>query len=359
MNFREALIEESVVVASDAASYIGQPFEGGAWSFDGGRELLVAALETPCSYQSRGSVDPYSVRRGRAAWQTWRSRDGGSTWQRDAVLHRIADTLARLEEGGIEPLAHGLTVPDSKRLMAMLSVPVGQHLTAGIFVSPDRGGTWQGPNLINGLSLSFKESYAESAILPREDGSLLLFATSRHPNNIPRPAVMLLSGAESYLTLLSYLPHHVDMERRFPSPVRLPDGRIVVAVTQRMAEAPGHTLIFSSDDDGRTWESLQRVNDIGDPAHLLALRDGRLLLTYGVPLPPYRLVARLSEDGGASWSEAYLLREGGGSADLGSARTIERADGTLVTLYQWNDADDEVIFSGGRRYLAALLWRPQ
>jgi hypothetical protein len=46
------------------------------------------------------------------------------------------------------------------------------------------------------------------------------------------------------------------------------------------------------------------------------------------------------------------LRSDGGSHDIGYPRTVEGPDGTLVTVYYYNDA------MGGSCYIAATLWKP-
>lgn len=351
-------ILHQTVIARDENAYIGCPFEGGFWSFDGGRDLLVAALRTPCRYDTRASVNPDRIRRGQAAWTTWRSRNGGRSWKADAPLFTVADAVRCTAAQETGPDAAPAPVSNPDVILAAFSIPFFQNESPGLFVSRDRGRSWTGPQVLSNVSIRLPNAYAQSSTCIRADGSMLFVLTTLYPDNRRRPCALLLDDLAGRRSLLSYLPRHRDMDRVFPSPATLPDGRIVVAVTEKMCDSPGHTLLFGSEDDGRTWSLLGRANDIGEPAHLLALRDGRLALTYGFPLPPYRLAARLSEDGGRSWSDEQILREGGGSPDLGSARSIQRDDGDIVTVYQWNDAGETGAFYGGRRYLAAAVWRP-
>ena len=90
----------------------------------------------------------------------------------------------------------------------------------------------------------------------------------------------------------------------------------------------------------------------GNPPALVLLQDGRLCLTYGYRAAPYGIRARLSRDDGNSWGKEIILRDDGGSYDLGYTRTLQRPDGTLVTVYYYNDTP------GGAAYIAATLWRP-
>jgi len=47
---------------------------------------------------------------------------------------------------------------------------------------------------------------------------------------------------------------------------------------------------------------------VGNPPHLIRLRDGRLAVTYGYRSPPYGIRARLSADEGQTWSREISRR---------------------------------------------------
>ena len=85
---------------------------------------------------------------------------------------------------------------------------------------------------------------------------------------------------------------------------------------------------------------------------MILLYDGRLCLTYGYRDPPYGMRARISQDGGLTWSQEVSLRNGGGNHDIGYPRTVQCPDGRVVTVYYWNGRPD------GERYIAATVWTP-
>ncbi len=60
--------------------------------------------------------------------------------------------------------------------------------------------------------------------------------------------------------------------------------------------------------------------------------------------------ARISRDGGVTWSDEITLRDDAGCWDLGYPATVQRADGKLVTVNYYNDAPQE------ERYIAATIW---
>jgi hypothetical protein len=136
-------------------------------------------------------------------------------------------------------------------------------------------------------------------------------------------------------------------------------GRILTAV--RCAERDEVTNVrscwidlYASDDDGATWQQITRpvpdAGNGGNPPTLTILHDGRLAMTYGYRDAPFGMRAILSSDNGQSWSAPIHLSDGAGNHDLGYPRTVQRPDGTLVTVYYTNDDPQ------GERYIAATLW---
>ena len=95
----------------------------------------------------------------------------------------------------------------------------------------------------------------------------------------------------------------------------------------------GETLQCESTDGGKTWSEPHSIGVWGLPSHLLRLRDGRLLMTYGHRRAPLGNQARLSEDNGRTWSEAMILSGDGVSGDLGYPSTVQIDDGSLVTVW--------------------------
>ena len=94
-----------------------------------------------------------------------------------------------------------------------------------------------------------------------------------------------------------------------------------------------------SPDNGRTWSTPEALAVSGYPPHLLRLSDGRILLTYGWRQPYYGIRAVLSEDDGATWQTEHtiVIRDGMRNGNLGYPVTLERTDGSLLTLYYGED----------------------
>ena len=90
--------------------------------------------------------------------------------------------------------------------------------------------------------------------------------------------------------------------------------------------------LFVSEDEGRTWSPHGRLTEPHQhPGHLLRLKDGRVLLTYGMR-DIFAIGVRVSRDEGRTWDppEALVRLE---KSDLGYPSTVELKDGVLVTAY--------------------------
>ena len=68
--------------------------------------------------------------------------------------------------------------------------------------------------------------------------------------------------------------------------------------------------------------------------------------------------ARLSADGGRTWERELVLRDDGGSHDLGYPRVVQLADGRVLAAYSSNCADDSIQYEGGVRHIAATIFTP-
>jgi hypothetical protein len=110
-------------------------------------------------------------------------------------------------------------------------------------------------------------------------------------------------------------------------------GRIIVHIRNHNKANDRETLQTESTDGGKTWSVPQAIGVWGLPSHLLRLRNGHLLMTYGHRRTPLGNQARVSKDGGRNWSDPMILSADGASGDLGYPSTVELEDGTLLTAW--------------------------
>ena len=138
-----------------------------------------------------------------------------------------------------------------------------------------------------------------------------------------------------------------------PHAIQLPGGKILVHLRmQRGGEHRVFTLYQSeSMDGGKTFSPPHPLLGAlgGAPAHLLLHSSGTLLSVYGHREAPYGIRAMFSRDGGNTWDVDYVLDAEGPSGDLGYPATVERRDGSLLTVYYENN--------GGQSRILQKIWR--
>jgi hypothetical protein len=361
------------IVYRQPGKFGGWPANYGMWVW--GEEIVVCF--TQCTHLARAGF--HARANDMPAYpQQSRSRDGGLTWETrpipaqspgmrgfSADEHMLAELgVARAIEMGLDPLPQpcpgeiNFCHPDFALLCARTGL--GSGTTAWFYLTEDRAQTWQGPYALPQFDLPGVEARTDYLIDAPTD--CRLFLTASRENGDEGAGVFMartLDGGKSF-ALVSWVVRVADVQLIMPSSIRLDETSLICAVRARdisgtFDAAPAWIDLFRSTDNGQSWHFLSRpVPDTGqggNPPALLRLHDGRVCLTYGYRAAPYGIRARLSADGGQTWGEVIHLRDDGGGPDLGYTRTIQRADGALVTTYYFNEHMDT------ERYIAATIWR--
>lgn len=93
--------------------------------------------------------------------------------------------------------------------------------------------------------------------------------------------------------------------------------------------------LIRSEDNGATWSEARAVtaaNEIN--GHLSRLKDGRLLLSYGVRIDGRRGVcAKLSQDEGKTWGAVLRIADAEDKADCGYPSSVQLENGKIVTAW--------------------------
>ena len=329
-----AAIIETKVISPQPEFYHGWPTvtrraDGELWvTWSGGREAHV------CPF---GRVEAMTSRDGGATWTWPRVLLDGAIDDRDSgVLETAKGTLlvTTFTSLAYEPLlirprsetdaarwaaAHARLPDDATR-----KAELGQWLIR----STDGGKTWSSriPTLVNSphgplqlrdgrLIYAGKELWAEGKRIgvseSRDDGQTWTWRGEipTRPGDDPKKDYHELHAVETA------------------------GGRLIAQIRNHNAANAGETLQTESSDGGKTWSIPHSIGVWGLPSHLLALRDGRLLMTYGHRRPPFGNQARISSDEGGTWGEAMILSGDGIGGDLGYPSTVELKDGSLLTVW--------------------------
>ena len=302
---------------------------------------------------------------GTGGGASYSSRDGGRTWQ---VEKGMAQPLFQRTDGGTvyataqgwrevpkereaEYRAKGLTVRDVRPgVVAYLS---------GAYSFLRRGGEEKGTRtpILTPPDLSLM-NYNSAALCVTRKG-IRLNAIYGRQNNHLSTSFVLRSADEGetweLATIARPVKETIGDETGFDETAlaEMPDGA-VLAMMRPDPDRSGFLWQSRSQDSGKTWSSPVKTPVWGFPAHLLVLRDGRVLCTYGYRRAPMGIRACLSRDGGRTWDieHGFVLRTDGkrSGSDLGYPLTTELEDGTLVTVYYFTCSD-------GITHIAATRWR--
>jgi hypothetical protein len=305
---------------------------------------LICAMQGQFPVLARGAGDELAVvfRTGAGHYglqgtlSTARSVDGGRTWSDPIEVaargHDIRNPAFGITHDHLWLLAYwqaGLhcypAAPDGERRWKIPSVRSADD-APDLFViaSADRGRTWTAPHPLRSERLAWASPFGR--IIAAPDGTLLMPAYGPPRDGKEFDAIVLRSrdGGASWADETCVVAGASELSLCFTS------ERLVGAARR----TDGRTAIVHSLDAGRTWSSPVEVTRTGEhPADLCALRDGRLLLTFGRRRRPLGCGALTSDDGGATWDrdrEVLLAGDGIGN-DVGYPSTVQLDDGSLVT----------------------------
>ena len=283
-----------------------------------------------------------------------RSRDQGKTWFSQVTPDAgggNGTSIARLSSGVL--LANNFhwvfakpeerdTLGDLPRqaLVEWVNMVVAM---GGVFVtrSDTDGYTWAPPVRAPEPEGWVQMSCAGAAIeLP--DGDLLTPTTATRDQGGDSHCLVLRSGDEGRTWANAVCVTGDDSSDRGYVESRLllcPSGRILAM----HRTAKGNFFQNTSADGGHAW-SATRDSGVwcggSSPPDLLALGDGRVLLTRGYRRDRFGVRCHLSEDEGETWPREITLRDDGPDRDVGYPSTVQFADGSLLTVYYWHGEDE-------------------
>jgi len=363
---------EHVEVYREPGRFAGWPANYGIWSW--GNEIVLSFtlghIDVAGGFHARDKTQPFVT-------QQARSLDGGRTWtvgdpnlrapggkglsadEHQDDIHQVGTALAG-DVNAPQPCPGGIdfTHPDFALMCAKTGLSEG--CSSFFYVSTDRCHTWDGPYTL--------PMYDQTGIAARTDyivddaSTCTLFLTANKANGKEgRVFAARSTNSGASFDFLAFIGPEPPGFNIMPASLRLSDSDLLVAIRCREQQedfaSSRHWIdVWKSQDDGTTWSHLNvPVSDTGkggNPPTLTRLDDGRICLIYGYRAEPYSMCARLSEDDGNTWSDEHVIRTGGGNPDLGYPRTVQNADGQIVTCYYWNDEAE------GERYIGATLWTP-
>ena len=135
--------------------------------------------------------------------------------------------------------------------------------------------------------------------------------------------------------------------------VQAADGRIIAHIRHHGKANHYEVLQTESEDGGKTWSEPKTTGVWGFPSHLLKLKSGTLLMTFGHRRAPFGNQACISRDNGRTWSAPLIFSGDAVNGDLGYPSTAELADGSLLSVWY------EKLKDGKKTVLRQAHWKIQ
>jgi hypothetical protein len=295
-----------------------------------------------------------------------RSRDGGRAWSWPEVI--MDSPIDNRDAGVMETLAGSILVT------TFTSLAYEQVLQQATGWPPDRTERWHAVDRRS--TPEQRQALLDTWMLRSTDGGMTWSAPYRVPVNSPHGPAALSEGRLLYAGKRLWSPgskvgvcESTDDGRSWRWLSDIPardgdtveqyhelhaveagDGAILVHIRNHNRQNAGETLQCESSDGGRTWTVPHPIGIWGLPSHLLRLRDGAVLMTYGYRRAPFGIRAAISRDRGRTWPLSFTLSDDGAGSDLGYPSTVELKDGRLLTVWY------ESLAGSPRAVLRKLEW---
>lgn len=325
-------------------------------------EILVAFRRAPD--RSRFFAPGYTHADPNSYLVLVRSRDLGRSWSEPELVHAHPmggsqdPCMVQLDDGSLLVASYiWMNIPDhalehaAKTVRVLDSwhmVPLGGYLVR----SCDNGATWSDPiypyrfdDQVAWMPGAEKYALNRGAMTQAADGNLYWLVVHDVKERLNHMFLELLVSRDRGLTWehRSTAAKSDTVEFNETSMIQTPSGDLVAFV--RTANFDDHTVIVRSSDMGKTWQPWEDTGIVGHPHHALQLPDKRVYLVYGYRHEPFGVRARVLDPECTAYdTEEVVLREDGGSRDIGYPWSCLTADGKVLSVYYFNQ--------GGTRFIA-------
>lgn len=349
-------VEQHVVVYDELGRYAGWPANGGFWIW--GDKLAV-------SFECGWFKD-------KPDWEDGHARDG-SRGNEDVVAHS--------NDGGLTWTHKTYSALSSDDGMVLLTEEMDfsregfgfKCQGSRFYYTYDYGQSWAGPFKLNIQGRPFDDDSIEShtcyLVMGKKEG-YFFFGVEPDGAEDRFYCSKTTDGGKSFQFVGWISPSIKDAPQyerwAVYSAVEVEKDHLVAALRRKINKNRGKIKrlnwidVYESKDAGRTWKFLSKVADTdvvnsdfnGNPPSVIKLQDGRLAVTYGFRGRPTAMCAKLSKDNGRTWSEPIILRRGSRNWDFGYSRSLQKADGKVVTVYYWATPVHR------NQYITATIWDP-
>jgi hypothetical protein len=337
-----------VVIGDEQGYFFGWPANNGIWNWDD--EILVGFVKAPYAFD----VLHHSFVKSQQTAILARSLDGGETW-------KIEDPDNFVTDPG-EPLSLKSGINYNHPDLAI------RHARDRFYYSYDRGKSWNGPFLFEGMDMAELTSRTDYLALGSDACLVFLSRIDTHVKaNLPdRAFCAQTTDSGKTFQFVSWMTETDTIRSVMSSTVQIANNHLISAMRRRYDPGTDENPlpqknwidVYESLDNSQTWQFLSKVADTdngtrnGNPPSIVRLHDGRLCVTYGYRAVPYGIRAKISNDQGKTWGKTIILRDDAISKDIGYPRSVVRSDGKIVTTYYYTSAEHV------EQHIAGTIWHP-
>ena len=299
-----------------------------------------------------------------------RSRDNAETWSKVPELlcaHPWGGSqdpcLFQLNDGSILCTSYSWIEAESNYAKNdRRMIRIGNHLSGGGFLlrSNDGGHNWSAPEAAPRLQHNQAHDHLGNSLpvfnrgtMAQDEHGRIYWGVTRHNCMHPaRGSIELLvsdDGGRSWVHL-STIAEDTKVSFNECSLYFTEGGDLCCFI--RSFGIDDHTVLARSKDKGKTFQPWIDAGWPGNPHHALRLQDDRVLLVYGYRRDPIGIRARILEPecNDIKQAQEFIIRDDGGSWDVGYPWSILLDNGSVLVVYYFNIDD-------GTRFIAGSVLR--
>jgi sialidase-1 len=137
-------------------------------------------------------------------------------------------------------------------------------------------------------------------------------------------------------SVLTTISKPQDLAGGFGEPhlVALASGKLLAMFRFEPKDRQCFLMQSESDDGGKTWSPIHSSGIWGYPPHMIQLKNGWVLVSYGYRREPFGERTCISRDDGKTWDvENQILLANAPGPDLGYPSSVQLDDSSILTVY--------------------------
>src|ERR1700722_160958 len=296
-----------------------------------------------------------------------RSTDSGDNWTSPELIYANPfggsqdPCMVELSDQSILCTSYGWgwLRPDSAEQLKNLGMAGGFAFLGGYILRSEDGGKHWDPPIIppsvpdaNVLDIYGKpvSAYNRGAMCEGANGKLYWVVANSDVSHQEHTATHLLISSDKGRTWEYSCPVAKDDKVAFSETSVYETPKHDLVAFMRTDGLNDHTAVARSADGGKSFGGWQDAGFMGHPHYALRLPDKRVLLIYGYRHAPFGVRARVLDPECTNFNAPEIvLRDDGGSGDLGYPWAAMLSKHRALVVYYFNQNDD------GPRYIAGTL----